>query len=78
MLAVYRIFHFDLGQEGADSPRANFVRRAQALLTEREFSASFQALIAAARSGEVVVSDAWGHEPKVVAPAFYTSTRWTG
>ena len=35
-------------------------------------------LLVSARSGEVVVSDAWGHEPKVVAPAFYTSTRWTG
>lgn len=78
MLAVYRIFHFDVDQEGPDSPRTRFVHRAQALLTQREFSASFQALIAAARSGEVVVSDAWGQEAKVLAPALYTNTRCTG
>jgi hypothetical protein len=78
MLAVYRIFHFDVDQEGPDSPRTRFALRARAVLTERAFSDSFTALIAAARSGEVVVSDPWGQEAKVLAPAFYTSTRWTG
>ena len=75
MLAVYRIFHFDVDQEGPDSPRTRFVHRARALLTEREFSASFQALIAAARSGEVVVSEPWNNDAKVLAPEFYGNAR---
>ena len=78
MLAVYRIFHFDVDQEGPDSPRTRFVRRARALLAERSFSDSFQTLIAVARSGDVVVSEPWNNDAKVLAPEFYCSTRWAG
>ena len=75
MLAVYRIFHFDVDQEGPDSPRTRFVRRARALLTERSFSDSFRALIALARSGDVVVSEPWNNDAKVLVPAFYSNAR---
>ena len=36
---------------------------------------SFQALIAAARSGEVVVSEPWNNDAKVLAPEFYGNAR---
>jgi len=75
MLAVYRIFHFDVDQEGPDSPRTRFVRRARALLAERSFSDSFRALIALARSGGVVVSEPWNNDAKVLAPEFYSNAR---
>lgn len=72
-IAVFRIFHFDVAAEGPESPRTRFVMRARAMLEQRAFSDSFQALIAAVRSGEVVVSDPWGSDVKVVSPAFYAS-----
>ncbi|WP_431262617.1 hypothetical protein ACQ859_21145 [Roseateles chitinivorans] len=70
LLALYRIFHFDREGEPENSPRNRFVQRTRALLTQREFSASFRALVDLSRSPDLVVTDPWGQDAKVEAPAF--------
>lgn len=76
LIAVYRIFHFDQQAEGEDSPRTRFVARIRAMFEQREFSPSFQALLAVVRNGEAVVEGLWSEEAKVVAPERYTGNRF--
>lgn len=75
LIAVYRIFHFDQQAEGEDSPRTRFVARIKAIFEQREFSPSFQALLAVVRNGEAVVEDPWSNDAKVVSPELYTGIR---
>ncbi len=77
LIAVYRIFHFDQQGEGEDSPRTRFVARIKAMFEQREFSPSFQALLAVVRNSEAVVEDPWSDEAKVVSPELYTGTRYS-
>ncbi|APE49271.1 hypothetical protein BO996_16195 [Delftia sp. HK171] len=65
LIGLYRIFQFDLDNEPDESPRTRFVRRMRALLTERQFSESFQALVKLAKNDGIAVRHPWSDEPKL-------------
>lgn len=67
LIAVFRIYHFDLDAEG-ESPRSRFVQRMLAIFTDREFSPSFKTLLEHVKNGNVTVQAPWSYEPKVRAP----------
>ena len=65
LIGLYRIFQFDLDNEPDESPRTRFVHRMRALLTERQFSESFQALVKLAKNDRLAVQNPWSDEPKL-------------
>jgi hypothetical protein len=65
LIALYRIFQVDLGNEPAESPRARFARRIRAMLTDREFSESFRALVTLAKNNGIAVRDPWSYDAEV-------------
>ncbi len=61
LLALYRIYHFDLEQEG-DTPRANAVRYLRKRLDELECRPEFKQMWQQVKAGEVEVNDPWVRE----------------
>ncbi|MCE2572817.1 hypothetical protein [Motilimonas eburnea] len=59
--ALYRIYHFDLEQEG-DTPRANAVRYLRKRLDELECRPEFKQMWQQVKAGEVEVNDPWVRE----------------